>query len=86
MGFRKFKLDIAYRIKADMKQLLAMIQEKDSVAVKLLIAQNISINELQNDIISFFGDVSGDADVTLKKPKASVSAIGRFGRDIFNDI
>ena len=27
MGFRKFKLDIAYGIKADMKQLLAMIQD-----------------------------------------------------------
>ena len=62
--------------------LLALLTERESVAVKLLVAQNISINELQNDIISFFGDVNGDVDVTVKKPKTSVSAIGRFGRDL----
>jgi len=62
--------------------LLAMIQEKESVAVKLLIAQNVSMNELQNDIISFFGDMGGDADVLTKRPKSSVSAVGQFGRDL----
>ena len=62
--------------------LLALLTERESVAVKLLVAQNISINELQNDIISFFGDVTSDADVTVRKPKNSVSAIGRFGRDL----
>ena len=62
--------------------LLAMIHEKDCVAVKLLIAQNISINELQSDVISFFGDVGGDTDTVTKKPKTSLSAIGQFGRDL----
>ncbi len=62
--------------------LLAMIQEKECVAVKLLIAQNISINELQNDIISFFGDIGSDADVMTKKTRGSLSAIGQFGRDL----
>ena len=62
--------------------LLALLTERESVAVKLLVAQNISINELQNDIISFFGDVNMDADISVKKSKGSVSAIGKFGRDL----
>ena len=62
--------------------LLAMLQEKESVAVKLLVAQNVSVNELQNDIISFFGDIGGEADVTAKKPKSALSAVGQFGRDL----
>ena len=62
--------------------LLAMIQEKDCVAVKLLIAQNISMNELQNDIVAFFGDIGGEADTVTKKPKPALSAVGQFGRDL----
>ena len=62
--------------------LLAMLQEKETVAVKLLIAQNISVNELQTDIISFFGDIGGESDMMTKKPKTSLSAIGQFGRDL----
>jgi ATP-dependent Clp protease ATP-binding subunit ClpC len=62
--------------------LLAMLQEKESVAVKLLVAQNVSVNELQNDIISFFGDIGGEAEVTAKKPKGALSAVGQFGRDL----
>jgi len=62
--------------------LLALLTERESVAVKLLVAQNISINELQNDIISFFGDVSGDSDVTVKKTKSNISSVAKFGRDL----
>ena len=62
--------------------LLAMIREKECVAVKLLIAQNISINELQNDLISFFGDIGGETDAVTKKPKNGFSAVGQFGRDL----
>ena len=62
--------------------LLAMIQEKESVAVKLMIAQNISINELQNDIVSFFGDIGGDTDIMTKKQKGSLSVLGQYGRDL----
>ena len=62
--------------------LLAMIQERESVAVKLLIAQNVSINELQNDVISFFGDVGGEPDLMMKKPKGANSAVGQYGRDL----
>ena len=61
--------------------LIAMLQEKECVAVKLLIAQNVSVNELQNDLISFFGDI-GEGDVTAKKPKPTLSAVGQFGRDL----
>ncbi|MBQ8497297.1 MAG: ATP-dependent Clp protease ATP-binding subunit [Clostridia bacterium] len=62
--------------------LLAIIAERESVAVKLLIAQNISLNELQNDIIAFFGDIGGEHDVQTKKTRPSVSAVGQFGRDL----
>ncbi len=61
--------------------LLAMIAQRESVAVKLLIAQNVSLNELQNDIISFFGDINGDNDAAGKKSR-SVSVIGQYGKDL----
>ncbi len=62
--------------------LLAVLSERESVAVKLLIAQNLSLNELQNDIIAFFGDISGEGEASVKTVKSSVSAIGQYGRDL----
>lgn len=61
--------------------LLALIAERESVAVKLLIAQNISLNELQNDIIAFFGDI-GTESSAAKKGRSAASAIEQFGRDL----
>ena len=61
--------------------LLSVIAERESVAVKLLIAQNISLNELQNDIVAFFGDMNGESE-TIKKTRTAVSAIGQYGRDL----
>ena len=61
--------------------LLALIAERESVAVKLLIAQNISLNELQNDIVAFFGELNSENDMQTKKTRP-VSAIGQYGRDL----
>ena len=60
--------------------LLAMIAQRESVAVKLLIAQNISLNELQNDMIAFFGDINGENESSNKKRLSS--AIGQYGKDL----
>ncbi len=63
--------------------LLALIGEKESVAVKLLIAQSVSINELQNDIIAFFGDVSGESETTSHGKNGKTNGVlGQFGRDL----
>ncbi len=63
--------------------LLALLGEKESVAVRLLIAQNVSLNELQNDIIAFFGDVNTETENGANaKTNKSTSAVGQFGRDL----
>ncbi len=63
--------------------LLALIGEKECVAAKLLIAQSVSLNELQNDIIAFFGEVGAENESVIKtKQNKSASAVGQFGRDL----
>lgn len=66
--------------------LLSLVSERESVAVKLIVAQNVSLSELQNDIIAFFGDMGADVDTPQGKPMKSgggtVSAVGQYGRDL----
>lgn len=72
--------------------LLSLVSERESVAVKLIIAQNVSLSELQNDIIAFFGDMGADVDTPQGKPikgggggsgsGGSASAVGQYGRDL----
>lgn len=64
--------------------LLSLVSERESVAVKLIVAQNTSLNELQNDIIAFFGDMGADIETPREKaPKnGASSAISQFGRDL----
>lgn len=63
--------------------LLALIGERESVAARLLIAQSVSLNELQNDIIAFFGDVGTESEGAANtKSGKSTSAIGQFGKDL----
>ncbi len=63
--------------------LLSLIGERESVAVKLLIAQNVSLNELQNDIIAFLGDVKTESESLSQGKQGKVSsAVSQFGRDL----
>lgn len=64
--------------------LLALIGEKESVAAKLLIAQNISLNELQSDLSAFLGEMH------VKRENEGVPTAGRgaaglllqYGKDL----
>lgn len=61
--------------------LLALVSEKESVAVKLIISQGASTGEIQNDICVFLGDISG----TRAKEKgraAGTAAVMQFGKDM----
>ncbi len=63
--------------------LLALIGERECVGAKLLIAGNVSLNELQNDIIAFFGEVGTETEsVSHGKSGKQTSAIGQYGRDL----
>ena len=68
--------------------LFSLVTERESVAVKLIVAQNVSLSELQNDIIAFFGDMGAEVETSQGKPikatsgSSSVSAIGQYGRDL----
>ena len=69
--------------------LLSLVSERESVAVKLIVAQNVSLGELQNDIIAFFGDMGAEVDTPQGKPVKSggtsggtASAVGQYGRDL----
>ena len=69
--------------------LLSLVSERESVAVKLIVAQNVSLGELQNDIIAFFGDMGAEVDTPQGKPMKSggtsggtASAVGQYGRDL----
>ena len=63
--------------------LLSLIGEKESVAVKMLIAQSVSISELQNDIIAFFGEVGTETEAsTGTKTGKTSGALGQYGKDL----
>ncbi len=63
--------------------LLALIGEKECVGTKLLIAQSVSLNELQNDIIAFFGEVSAEHEPASRtKQSKSTTAVGQYGKDL----
>ncbi len=64
--------------------LLAVISERESVAVKLLIAGGVSISELQNDIIAFFGDMGTDNETgnTKNSKTNSNSVLLQYGKDL----
>ncbi len=61
--------------------LLALIGEKEAVAAKLLISQNVSLNELQNDIIAFFGEVTAEGDPSGKSNR-SPGILAQYGKDL----
>jgi ATP-dependent Clp protease ATP-binding subunit ClpC len=49
----------------------------------MLIAQSVSISELQNDIIAFFGEVGTETDSSLvAKTGKTVGALGQYGKDL----
>lgn len=64
--------------------LLAMIAERESVAVKLIISQGASIAEIQNDLNVFLGDISGtrSRDRVRTKESSSLATVLQFGKDI----
>jgi len=64
--------------------LLALISERESVAVKLLISQGASISEIQNDTAVFLGDVTGArrTERAQKGAPAQLSYTLQFGKDI----
>lgn len=63
--------------------LLALVSEKESVAAKLIVAQNVSPNELQNDIIAFYGDIRRESGASAKpRGGTTTSAVGQYGRDL----
>ena len=63
--------------------LLALLEERESVAVKLMISQGASVAEVQNDVVVFLGDVSGIRLREKSKGQASIpSSILQFGKDV----
>lgn len=63
--------------------LLALISERESVAVKLLIAGGVSISELQNDIVAFFGDMGTETEASAaKNGKSGTSVLLQYGKDL----
>ncbi|MGN1094990.1 MAG: ATP-dependent Clp protease ATP-binding subunit [Eubacteriales bacterium] len=61
--------------------LLALLYEKDSVAVKLIISQGASVGEIQNDLTVFLEDISGVRSRERTK-SSSAGLLMQFGRDI----
>ncbi len=63
--------------------LLALIGEKESVAAKLLIAQNISLSELRNDTALFFGELCGRQESAPSgSSKQTQGVLLQYGRDL----
>ena len=63
--------------------LLALISERESVAVKLIISQGASVAEIQNDIAVFLGDISGTRRAERTRAQGTpLSAALQFGKDI----
>ena len=62
---------------------MALISERESVAVKLLVSQGASIAEIQNDTAVFLGDITGVRRTERGVKNAPpLSATLQFGKDI----
>ncbi|MBQ9748572.1 MAG: ATP-dependent Clp protease ATP-binding subunit [Clostridia bacterium] len=62
--------------------LLALIGERESVAAKLLIAQNVSLNELQNDVSAFLGEMNSARDGERGTGRQTGGVLLQYGRDL----
>ncbi len=64
--------------------LLAMIADRESIAVKLIISQGASVAEIQNDLNVFLGDISGTRtrERTKMRETSSLTTVLQFGKDI----
>lgn len=63
--------------------LMSMLGDRECVAVKLILAQNASVGEIQSDVMSFFGDMTDKIDEKAKKAKESpLYASLQYGRDL----
>ena len=62
--------------------LLALLSERESVAVKMLISQGASVGEIQNDISVFLGDISGARTRERTRQSTAPSAVLQFGKDL----
>ncbi|MBQ8862188.1 MAG: hypothetical protein IJ021_05565, partial [Clostridia bacterium] len=58
--------------------LLALLSERESVAVKMLISQGASVGEIQNDISVFLGDISGARTRERTRQSTAPSAVLQF--------
>jgi len=62
--------------------LLSMLYDRECVAVKLILSQNASISEIQNDLMSFFGDISSPGDRQKPKKETPPGVSLQYGRDL----
>ncbi len=62
--------------------LLALLSERESIAVKVIISQGASVSEIQNDINIFLGDISGTRTRERTRASSASSAVLQFGKDI----
>ena len=62
--------------------LLAMISERECVAVKLMLSQNASISEIKGDITSFFGDISDKRDERAKSGEMQSAILTQYGKNM----
>jgi len=62
--------------------LLSILYDKECVAVKLILSQNASISEIQNDILSFYGDFGVKKDEKQKHLESAHSLSVQYGRDM----
>ncbi len=62
--------------------LLALLSERESVAVKLIISQGASVAEIQNDINVFLGDISGTRTRERARHGTAPSAVLQYGKDM----
>lgn len=63
--------------------LLALLSERECVAVKLMISQGASVSEVQNDIAVFLGDISGTRKTERPRGQhGGLSTTLQFGKDI----
>lgn len=62
--------------------LLSILYDKECVAVKLILSQNASISELQNDILSFYGELGVKKDDKPKRFESTHSLSVQYGRDM----
>ncbi len=61
--------------------LLALTQERECVAARLFALMGVSVHDLQNDIIAYFGDVTSENGAGAK-PQKNASALLQYGKDL----